>query len=107
MTSAETKKQIERVIREGVDREYLDIVNDLKDIYYLEDIAAAAIKLYAGQGPPQGVRRRTLHNVTFVPLRTAEEKVAVEKKKPAQHVPKPGTVRKSVHGEQKGRRGPR
>jgi hypothetical protein len=110
MESSDIKKRIEDAIREGVDKNYLDIVKDLKATYYLEDVAAAAIALYVKQGGQQGVRRRTLHNVTFIPPKTAEAKGTVEKKKPAQHPSKPVAVGKKhdVHqrpgGKSKGRR---
>ncbi len=51
---SDIKKSIEHAIREGVGQEYLGIVKELKNTYYLEDVAAAAIALYTKQGEPAG-----------------------------------------------------
>jgi hypothetical protein len=94
--SSDIKKSIERAIREGTGQEFLGIVKELKNGYYPEDVAAAAIALYARQDgkQEQRVQRRTLHNVTFIPLKTPETKSAGEKKKEVQPVTKPITIRK-------------
>lgn len=98
---SDIKKSIETAIREGTGQEFLGIVKELKNAYYLEDVAAAAIALYARQSgkQEQRVQRRTLHNVTFVPLKTPESKGAAGKKKVVQPVTKPIAIRKehNVH----------
>ncbi len=83
---SDIKKSIEHAIREGVGQEYLGIVKELKNAYYLEDVAAAAIALYAKQGGQQEerVRRRTLDSLTPVPHKVPEAKVTGERKKPIQ-----------------------
>jgi hypothetical protein len=109
---SDIKKNIEHAIRDGVGQEYLGIVKELKNAYYLEDVAAAAIALYVKQGGQQEerVRRRTLDSLTPVPHKVPEAKVPEEWKKPIQppvrpreHIVHPG------HNVQKGRpaiRGP-
>jgi hypothetical protein len=107
--TSDIKKSIERAIREGVGQEYLGIVKELKNSYYLEDVAAAAIALYARQGGKKEprVQRRTLHDMMPAPHKTTEAKGAGEKKKPVMPPAKSAPVRKehNVHNVQKGHGG--
>jgi hypothetical protein len=103
---SDIKKSIENAIREGTGQEFLGIVKELKNAYYLEDVAAAAIALYAKQGGQQEerVRRRTLDNLTPVPHKAQEATGSGERRIPIQPPTKPGehNVRPG-HSVQKGR----
>ncbi|MGA9138937.1 MAG: hypothetical protein WBZ29_01845 [Methanocella sp.] len=70
--SSDIEQRIRERVKEGLDDEYVRIVKELEKFFYPEDIAAAAIMLYVGQGGKDEVRRRTLSKAPFIPLRTKE-----------------------------------
>jgi hypothetical protein len=80
---SEIIQHIRERIKKGLDDEYLDIVKELEKSFYPDDIAAAAIMLYAEQGGRQEVRRRTLSKAPFIPLRTKESLPRTAKRLPA------------------------
>ncbi|OPY29336.1 MAG: hypothetical protein A4E28_00934 [Methanocella sp. PtaU1.Bin125] len=99
---SEIRQRITETIKEGVDDEYLDIVKALEDSFYAEDIAAAAIMLYAEQGGRREVRRRTLNKAPFVPLRTKETLARSQKKLPAVRSPSRPVVQETRRGASPG-----
>jgi hypothetical protein len=68
----EIRQRIEKAIKDGLSDEYMLLVKDLEQSFYIEDIAAAAVAIYAERGEPSPVRRRTLSTSAFVPLRSRE-----------------------------------
>ena len=73
--SSDLGQRIADTIKEGVDEKYLRVIKDLKNYFYLEDIAAAALQLSVEKGAAVGeeVRRRSLAPQSeFIPLKTKD-----------------------------------
>ena len=106
MEQSEIRKRLESAIREGLDPKYVELVKALKHSFYTEDIAAAAIALFAESGGRSEVRRRTLQKAPFVPLKTRETTRAAERGKPVQRPAKLNEFREHKgHGVYGGRKG--
>ncbi|WP_424357824.1 hypothetical protein [Methanocella sp. MCL-LM] len=91
-------QRIEDAIKGGVDEKHLKIVKELKNYYYVEDIAAAALQLCAERGvETEEVRRRSHIHTHFIPLKTKETVVkAKATQKPPSQPAEPG--RRPAHG---------
>ncbi|MCD1294479.1 hypothetical protein CUJ83_05625 [Methanocella sp. CWC-04] len=87
LESSEIKQRIKEMITDGISDEYFKILRELKGSYRPDDIAAAAIALYAEQGGKKDVRRRTLKVTEFVPLKSKEHLLRSVKKKEAEQKP--------------------
>ncbi len=81
--SSDIEQRIREKVKEGLDDEYVHMVKELEKFFYPEDIAAAAIMLYIGDGGRDEVRRRTLNKAPFIPLRTKESVWRSTKRLPA------------------------
>ena len=80
---SDIEQRIRERVKEGLDDEYVHMVKELEKFFYPEDIAAAAIMLYIGDGGRDEVRRRTLSKAPFIPLRTKESVGRSTKRLPA------------------------
>jgi len=88
-----------------VDEKYLRVIKDLKNYFYLEDIAAAALQLSVEKGGAAGeeVRRRSLAPQSeFIPLKTKDTLMKAKSKQ--RHVAEPMPSKVPWHGMP--RRGP-